>query len=794
MACEQLTFDHGAQALLANVAYMRSQAAQASRRLRLAFVSSGGSRCGVADHSRRLLEEVARVGDFETHLFLDDRFSGSLGEATPVASWKIGDASIVSCLTSLKDGAFDLVWVHHQPALFDLEAAAPALAAISDAGAAVVLELHSSAEVALGRRLSPKAISALGQIDRIVVHQIADMNHLSVLGLPDRLLLAPLGVEPIDLGSLPVPESRAHMGAGEDELLLGTFGFLFAHKGVDVVLRALLNLEAALDRRVRYLCLNALPSEEARPLLESYKALAEELGVADRVIWRTQFQAPQDALSALAACDLVLFPYGRGRESASAALTFAMGAGRPLVASDQAIFEDAREIAFQMAGSGADHLVDTIVQAMNDEEGRIRRQCAMADWAARRSFPKVGQSLAKAFQSLALNKAIDRARLGDEVAQRREKRSLFVDVSELYCRDAKTGIQRVVRNILRELLAAPPDGFVVRPVYATPGSPWRHTAKFGSIDHIGPLEEGSLAIGGQGDIFLGLDLSAHLFPSNERFIEDLREAGVEFHFVVYDIIPLVHPQFSDAGLVNAFHAWIDGLWRLSDSLHCISESVAQDVRGYFAAHYPEQVSPYVTSFHLGADFEAEKATPASDSLVACLPSCARFLMVGTVEPRKGHAFTLDAFDLLWESGVDVCLVVIGKAGWMVEALVERLRTHQELRRRLFWFDTVSDSALAQFYQSCDCLIAASEAEGFGLPLIEAAHHGLPILARDIRVFREVARECASYFSGRDPEELFNAVCIWLERRGQGRVIASSGMTWLTWQESCARLVGGVIDA
>jgi glycosyltransferase involved in cell wall biosynthesis len=794
MVREQLTFDHGAQALLANLIYLQGPPRPAKPRLRLAFVSSGGARCGVAVHSRRLLEEVGRAGDFEIHFFLDDRGGGSPSQSSASVTWRIGDASIVQCLASIKESAFDVIWVHHQPALFDLDAAASALAAIAKAGASVILELHAAAEVVVGRRLSMKAVRALRSIDRIVVHQIADLNHLSAIGLSDNLWLVPLSVELIDATSSPAPEPRSGMSVGEGELLVGTFGFLFPHKGVDVVLRSIASVEAALGRRVRYLCLNALASDQARPLLESYKALADELGVADRVIWRNDFQPSQDALSALAACDIVLFPYGRGREGASAALLFAMRAGRSLVVSDEAIFEDARDIAFRMRGSGSDHLAEAIIEAVTDVEGRERRQIARADWAARRSFPKVGQSLAKAFQSLDLNKALDRDRLGAVAVKKRETCSLFVDVSELYCRDAKTGIQRVVRNILRELLDAPPAGFVVRPVYATPGAPWRHTLKFGSSADAGAPQEDALAIGERGDVFLGLDLSAHLFPFNERFIEDLRAAGVEFHFVVYDIIPLVFPQFSDAGLVNAFHSWIDGLWRLSDCLHCISESVAQDVRGFFAVHYPDQVSPFLTSFHLGADFEAETTSPPFASQAAILPPCAKFLMVGTVEPRKGHALTLDAFELLWASGIDVCLVIIGKAGWMVEPLVARFRSHKERGGRLFWFESVSDGELAHFYATCDCLIAASEAEGFGLPLIEAAHHGLPILARDIRVFREVAGDFASFFSGRDPEELFNAVCVWLERRAEGRVISSSDMTWLTWRESCARLIGGVLDA
>ena len=55
------------------------------------------------------------------------------------------------------------------------------------------------------------------------------------------------------------------------------------------------------------------------------------------------------------------------------------------------------------------------------------------------------------------------------------------------------------------------------------------------------------------------------------------------------------------------------------------------------------------------------------------------------------------------------------------------------------------------------LIAASECEGFGLPLIEAARQGLPVIARDIPVFREVAGDHAFYYSAGRPEELADAL-------------------------------------
>ena len=76
---------------------------------------------------------------------------------------------------------------------------------------------------------------------------------------------------------------------------------------------------------------------------------------------------------------------------------------------------------------------------------------------------------------------------------------------------------------------------------------------------------------------------------------------------------------------------------------------------------------------------------------------------------------LAAFELLWARGVDTNLVIVGKQGWKVEALVERLRTHPELGKHLFWLEGISDEYLDRIYAASACLIAASEGGDFGSP-------------------------------------------------------------------------------
>ncbi|MDZ7761285.1 MAG: glycosyltransferase [Desulfovermiculus sp.] len=159
----------------------------------------------------------------------------------------------------------------------------------------------------------------------------------------------------------------------------------------------------------------------------------------------------------------------------------------------------------------------------------------------------------------------------------------------------------------------------------------------------------------------------------------------------------------------------------------------------------------------------------------------------TLEPRKGHTQVLSAFELLWKQREDVNLAIVGKPGWTVENLIKRLKHHPERAKRLFWLQGISDEYLKKIYTASTCLIAASEGEGFGLPLIEAAQHKLPIIARDLQVFREVAGEHAYYFQGKKSDDLARAVQNWLKHYEQDEHPKSDDMPWLTWEQSAEKL-------
>lgn len=374
----------------------------------------------------------------------------------------------------------------------------------------------------------------------------------------------------------------------------------------------------------------------------------------------------------------------------------------------------------------------------------------------------------------------------------KREQQFFIDVSGVVQGDAKTGIQRVTRSILKEFLDNPPAGYRVEPVYATPYSDgYCYARKYAAQLQGQECRAEDEAIDYRpGDIFLGIDLQHRTVIVQGDYLQGLRRNGVKINFVVYDLLPVFMPH-AFVLEPNAHEDWLKTIAGF-DGAMCISRAVADELADWLAENGPQRVRPFnIDWFHLGADIEnsvPSAGLPAdAASVLERIARVPTFLMVGTVEPRKGHLQTLDAFERLWARGVDVNLVIVGKQGWTVEVLVGRLQQHAELGKRLFWLKGISDEYLEKVYAASACLIAASEGEGFGLPLIEAASHKLPIIARGLPVFREIAGEHACYFDGLEPDKLAVAVENWLALAKAGKAPQSAGMPWLTWAESAEQL-------
>ena len=271
-----------------------------------------------------------------------------------------------------------------------------------------------------------------------------------------------------------------------------------------------------------------------------------------------------------------------------------------------------------------------------------------------------------------------------------------------------------------------------------------------------------------------------------------RREGAKVAAVVYDMIPVSHPQFCDVLLAKSFPQFITGAIEICSGILTISE-YSKNVVEQFAARLGYDLP--IRHFYLGYDLDTSAPSIESHSnwpQKLWNGDGRVHLTVGTIEPRKRHATILEAFEKLWVRGYTGKLLIIGKIGWKVEDFMSRCENHPELNNKLFLVHGANDAMLAEAFRRSDAGIIASAVEGFGLPLVESLSTGLPMIATDIKVFREIAGDSALYFTLDDAESLATAV-LEMEADKKNLREATRKFRWIDWHEALRQFVIAVND-
>ncbi|WP_140719159.1 glycosyltransferase family 4 protein [Pseudomonas sp. Hp2] len=366
----------------------------------------------------------------------------------------------------------------------------------------------------------------------------------------------------------------------------------------------------------------------------------------------------------------------------------------------------------------------------------------------------------------------------------------LVDVSSIAIRDIGTGTHRVTRSILGEWLRQAPTDARIAPIRLQDGL-YHYAGDFSSL----LLGEGITSLKGiacayPGDTFVGLDWAPEAVNAGRSRLQEWRRGGINTCFVVHDLLPMRMPERFHPHSCELFDRWLRNVAYLADNIACVSATTASDLSSWLdegSADYQFRVRPAVTHFTLGATFvdRPVEASAIRASVSASLHERPSLLVVGTLEPRKGHEHALRICEFLWSAGHDINLIVVGRRGWSDEALANRLTKHEETGRRLFWLNDAEDNELSALYSCCTALLALSEGEGYGLPLLEAAHHGLPVIARSLPVFREIMGDYPYYLDNDAPPSWPSAVAEWL--LAPSTHISPTSFTPLSWAESADQL-------
>lgn len=246
----------------------------------------------------------------------------------------------------------------------------------------------------------------------------------------------------------------------------------------------------------------------------------------------------------------------------------------------------------------------------------------------------------------------------------------------------------------------------------------------------------------------GLPRGAILFNTGHSGLDDaayatqVQRCGLRPLYFLHDLIPITHPEYCRAGEADKHRQRLQTMLETGRGIICNSAFTEAELLRYAGA-LRLRTPPLVVAPLGTATLPPPRSQPPLASPY--------FVVLGTVEPRKNHLLLLHLWRRMIEAGLpDVPhLVIIGQRGWECEQVVDLLERCPALHTRIIEKPHCDDQTLSTWLHHARALLFPSFVEGFGMPLVEALQHGVPVIASDLPVFHEVAGAIPDYVDALD---------------------------------------------
>jgi glycosyltransferase involved in cell wall biosynthesis len=263
---------------------------------------------------------------------------------------------------------------------------------------------------------------------------------------------------------------------------------------------------------------------------------------------------------------------------------------------------------------------------------------------------------------------------------------------------------------------------------------------------------------------------------------------------IHDCTFFDHPEWHVKSKAFLFRRAIRHASLRASALICVSETTARELRVACPVRAPIVVAPHGVDHRRFTPVEsvpgADRATLGALGLPVDRPMVA---FVGTLEPRKGVAPLVTAFDWVADSNPDVVLVLAGQVGWGLEE-VERTLAQARHPDRIIRTGYLPDTAVPALLRTAAVVACPALAEGFGLPALEAMACGALLITTEGTAMAEMSPGAAYLVPPGNVEALGEALHVALGggsnasdapfRRARGIELAAVH----TWEASAARHV------
>jgi hypothetical protein len=338
----------------------------------------------------------------------------------------------------------------------------------------------------------------------------------------------------------------------------------------------------------------------------------------------------------------------------------------------------------------------------------------------------------------------------------------LVDVSSTAQSDLLTGIQRVVRGVASqwdglhdiELVAWTSNEGAYRPLQDDERHRLLQPQADAFDEDTAPTQGGPPA-----EVLVPWTTPVVLTEVPRLELNDRLAAVAEFtqasvRLVGYDCIPVASAETVPLAEPEKFGRYLE-LVKHADRVAAISATAAAEFRGFVSALAAQGLpGPAVSA----CDLPSTTPVLTPDESPGERPDRPVVASIGTIGRRKNQTALLEAAELLWRDGLEFEVHVLGHMGEERTPFAGLARELRAAGRPLVVQTGVSDAKIASTLAHARCVVFTSLHEGFGLPVVEALSHGVPVITSDFGSLREVAEDQGGVLvNPEDPDELTEAL-------------------------------------
>lgn len=232
---------------------------------------------------------------------------------------------------------------------------------------------------------------------------------------------------------------------------------------------------------------------------------------------------------------------------------------------------------------------------------------------------------------------------------------------------------------------------------------------------------------------------------------NIHKTGIKSIVTIHDLIFKVYPEYYKLADRKIYDNKFKHACETADGIIAISECTKKDIVKYYNID-PEKIKVIYQGCSTIFEELVDEKTKHEIKIKYQLPK--KYLIsVGSIERRKNTKLIIECLNKI---DSEISLVLVGKKTEYCNELIEYINSFQ-LNERVIFLHDVKFHELPSIYQQALMFIYPSRYEGFGIPILEALHSRIPVIAAKGSCLEEAGGSMTKYVDPDSVNELSDAI-------------------------------------